>query len=146
MEVGTEDHPYTSKMTITLFSTVSDPALPTYGNKVIGVRYGTLLMFGNERTPTWTSLSQTVMPGDNVINLMEPVDWQPGEHIVIASTNFDAHEAEEMIIAEVDATMQIITLTEPLKYRHISERPTFGDSDFIEMRAEVGLLTRNVLF
>jgi len=57
MEVGTEDHPYTSKMTITLFSTVEDPALPTYGNKVIGVRYGTLLMFGNVRTPVWTSLS-----------------------------------------------------------------------------------------
>mmetsp|Transcript_13384 Transcript_13384/g.9450 ORF Transcript_13384/g.9450 Transcript_13384/m.9450 type:complete len:82 (-) Transcript_13384:5738-5983(-) len=57
MEVGTEAHPYTSKMTITMYSDVSSPALPTYGNKVIGVRYGTLYMFGNERTPVWTSLS-----------------------------------------------------------------------------------------
>ena len=76
---------------------------------------------------------------------MEPVDWKAGEHIVIASTNFDAHEAEERIIESIDDTNQIITLTEALTYRHISENPTFGD-DSIEMRAEVGLLTRNVLF
>lgn len=35
---------------------------------------------------------------------MDPVDWEAGEHIAIASTNFDAHEAEERIIASVDST------------------------------------------
>jgi len=56
-EAGTEDHPYTSKLTITMYGDEYSPSLPTYGNKSIGVRHGTLKMFGNKRTPTWTSLS-----------------------------------------------------------------------------------------
>jgi hypothetical protein len=38
MEVGTEAFPYTSKITITMHSTIDDPYLPIYGNKVIGCR------------------------------------------------------------------------------------------------------------
>ena len=36
LEVGTEEHPYTSKITITMHGTKEDPYLPTYGNKMIG--------------------------------------------------------------------------------------------------------------
>lgn len=54
MEVGTEEFPYTSKLTITMHGLESDPYIPIYGNKVIGVRFGTLDMHGIERTPTWT--------------------------------------------------------------------------------------------
>ena len=49
MEVGTEEHPYTSKVIITMHGTLADPYLPIYGNKVLGVRYGTLDMHGPER-------------------------------------------------------------------------------------------------
>ena len=38
MEVGTEEFPYTSKITITMHGTAADPYLPIYGNKCIGVR------------------------------------------------------------------------------------------------------------
>jgi hypothetical protein len=38
MEVGTEDFRYTSKITITMHGSAADPYLPTYGNKVIGLR------------------------------------------------------------------------------------------------------------
>jgi len=76
---------------------------------------------------------------------MEPVDWVAGEHIAIASTSFEAREAEERVIASVDDTRMIITLTEPLDYKHYSGVPEFGDES-IEMRAEVGLLTRNVKY
>lgn len=67
MEVGTEEFPYTSKITITMHSQLSDPYLPIYGNKVIGVRYGTLDMHGIERNKTWTLLEQTVEAGGTVI-------------------------------------------------------------------------------
>jgi len=63
MEVGTEEFPYTSKVTITMHSALSDPYLPIYGNKVIGVRFGTLDMHGPVRTPTWTMLETTSLPG-----------------------------------------------------------------------------------
>ena len=35
MEVGTEEFPYTSKITITMHGGLYDPYLPIYGNKVI---------------------------------------------------------------------------------------------------------------
>jgi len=69
MEVGTEEFPYTSKITITMHSLISDPYLPIYGNKVIGVRYGTLDMHGVVKNKTWTLLDQTVEAGGNVIHL-----------------------------------------------------------------------------
>jgi hypothetical protein len=69
MEVGTEQFPYTSKITITMHSSISDPYIPIYGNKVIGVRYGTLDMHGPVRTPTWTLLETTVLPGGTTITL-----------------------------------------------------------------------------
>jgi hypothetical protein len=56
MEVGTEQFPYTSKLTITMHGTREDPEIPTYGNKVLAVREGTLEMHGLKRTPTWTEL------------------------------------------------------------------------------------------
>ena len=67
MEVGTEEFPYTSKITITMHSQLSDPYLPIYGNKVIGVRYGTLDMHGIVRNKTWTLLETTVEAGGSVI-------------------------------------------------------------------------------
>jgi hypothetical protein len=69
MEVGTEEFPYTSKVTITMHSSVSDPYIPIYGNKVIAVRFGTLDMHGPVRTPTWTMLETTVEANSAVITL-----------------------------------------------------------------------------
>jgi hypothetical protein len=63
MEVGTDDFPYTSQITIAMHGDVSTPALPTYGNKVIAVRTGTLSMVGKFRKVTWTLLESTVNPG-----------------------------------------------------------------------------------
>ena len=46
MEIGTEEFPYTSKLTITMHGDEYTPALPIYGNKVIAVRNGILDMHG----------------------------------------------------------------------------------------------------
>ena len=42
LEVGTEEFPYTSKLTITMHGHLSDPYLPTYGNKCVGLKNGNL--------------------------------------------------------------------------------------------------------
>lgn len=65
LEVGTEDYPYTSRLTITMHSDKYSPEIPIYGNKVIGVRNGILDMHGLPRDPVWTELEETVMPGAN---------------------------------------------------------------------------------
>jgi len=54
MQVGTEEFPYTSKITITMHSTIDDPYIPVYGNKCIGLRFGTLDLHGVEKEPVWT--------------------------------------------------------------------------------------------
>jgi hypothetical protein len=147
MEVGTEEFPYTSKITITMHSSVDDPYIPIYGNKVIGLRYGTLDMHGVVRTPTWTKLEYTVEAGGTVITLQEEVDWQVGEQISIASTDFEGRNGEQRTIVHVDETKKILTLDLPLVHKHFAETQYFGDDgDFIDMRAEVGLLTRNVVY
>jgi len=71
MEVGTEEYPYTSKITFTMHGDLKDPYLPIYGNKVIGVRFGTLDMIGPTRVPSWTSLDLTANAGDTQITLMD---------------------------------------------------------------------------
>ena len=79
MEVGTEEHAYTSKLTITMHGNISSPYLPIFGNKCIGVKHSNLEMHGIQRTPTWTVLNETVEPGASVIKLSQQVDWVAGE-------------------------------------------------------------------
>lgn len=129
-----------------MHSSVDDPYIPIYGNKVIGVRYGTLDMHGPVRTPTWTKLETTVLPNATVITVQEPVDWVVGEQIAIASTEFDGREGEQRTIIAVSADKKTLTLDQPLTHKHFAETQWFSDVDFIDMRAEVGLLTRNVVY
>jgi len=59
MEVGTEEFPYDSKITITMHSSVHDPYLPIYGNKVLACRFCVLDMVGPHREPSWAKLEST---------------------------------------------------------------------------------------
>ena len=59
MEVGTEKEPYNSKLTITMHGEKTDPAVPIFGKKSIGVSYGTLDIHG-KRKLSWTDLDDTV--------------------------------------------------------------------------------------
>lgn len=75
-----------------------------------------------------------------------------GDQIVIASTEFDHKEAEVRTIVEVRNGGQDIVLDKALDHRHYGQIETYDNGksggDFrewdIDMRAEVGLLTRNV--
>jgi hypothetical protein len=147
-EVGTEEFPYTSKLIITMHGTKTTPEMPIYGNKVIGVMNGALEMHGIPRNPTWTELYTTVNPGDTSITLNTEVDWSVGEEIVIAPTSYDCFEAEKVTITSVDRTVSsrpVIGISKALLYKHYAGVEYYG-SDKLEMRAEVGLITRNVIF
>ena len=74
---------------------------------------------------------------------MVVVDWQVGEEIVIASTDYEMEHAETRFITAVSNDKKTLTLNQPLKYKHYSAVETYGSDDF-PMRCEVGLLTRNV--
>jgi hypothetical protein len=88
-----------------------------------------------------------VEAGGTIITLQEDVDWVAGEVIAIASTSYEGKEGEHRTILSIDSDMRTITLDQPLEFKHFAEKQFFGDDgEFIEMRAEVGLLTRNVVF
>jgi len=106
MEVGTETHRYTSKIVITMWSTKYDPKIPIFGNKVIGVNYGSLDMHGVKRSMTWTMLGATANIGATSITLLPMtggvvLDWKVGEEIVIAPTGYSGREAEQRTIASI---------------------------------------------
>ena len=145
LEIGTEDEPYLNQATITMHGHVRCTELPVYGCKSIGVREGSLDLHGEFVPMTWTYLAATVEANATEITLVNGVNWKPGSEIVIATTGDRASmgESEKKVIDSVSDDGTIITLTEPLKFKHISIAQTFGEHT-IETRAEVGLLTRNV--
>ena len=148
MEVGTEEHPYTSKLTITMHGNVSSPYLPIFGNKCIAVKESTIDMHGIKREPTWTVMNETSLPGATQIKLTGPVDWVVGEEIAIAATGFNGREAEKRTIKVIDKTnpdIPVVTLDAALDFKHFAMIQWYGN-DFIDMRAEVGLLTRNIKY
>lgn len=123
MEVGTEEHPYTSKLTITMHGNISSPYLPVFGNKCIAVRESILDMHGIARYPTWTVMNETSLPGATQIKLTGPVDWVAGEQIGIASTSYDPREAEKRTIKAIDKSnpdIPIVTLDSPLDFKHFA--------------------------
>jgi len=152
MEIGTEAEPYTSKMTLTLHGSKYEPYIPKYGNKCIGVRFSTLDIHGVPRTPTWTTLESTGEVGATTITLSEDVDWKIGEEIVIASTDLgiedneipgEGDNSEKRTITNIVG--RTITLDSALLYEHYanSSPEVYGECS-INLKAEVGLLTRNV--
>lgn len=125
MEVGTEDHRYTSKLTITMWSTKYGPQIPLFGNKVIGVNFGTLEMHGINRPITWTDLKSTAALGATSITLNDmkdgkSLDWKVGEEIVIAPTTYSGRDAEQRTIKSITAinSNPVITFDGPLLTKH----------------------------
>uniref|UniRef100_A0A8C8RDF3 hyaluronoglucosaminidase n=1 Tax=Pelusios castaneus TaxID=367368 RepID=A0A8C8RDF3_9SAUR len=77
-----------------------------------------------------------------ILDLLEDVgDWEPEDQIVVASTDYSMYQAEEFTL---------LPCPECSRYQvKVKENPQFlhmGDViDGIDMRAEVGVLTRNIL-
>src|SRR5690606_2301244 len=136
LEIGTEAKPHTRKATITLTDNVKGEEVMGMGDRGIMLMGGTLNLHGN-RTNTWTKLAKTAEAGSTSIEVLDASEWQAGDVIVLASTDFNPRQAEVRTIVSIDGNT--ITLDEPLEYMHFGEI-TFG----VDERGEVGLLTRNI--
>ena len=145
LQVGTEDEPFTHKAEIVLYGHVLSTELPIYGAKTLAVRHGTLDLHGIPLDVTWTKLDVTANPGDTMITLQEAVPWEVGGKIVIASTSYSQRENEEVKITAIDGSRTMLSIDPPLKYQHLSVKQTIA-GQYIDTSAEVGYLTRNVVF
>src|SRR5262245_17344393 len=142
LEIGTEAKPHTRKATITLTDNVKDEDMSGLGgndrsDRGMMLMGGTLNLHGN-RTNSWTKLSKTAEAGSNSIEVLNAAGWRAGDMIVLASTDFDPHQAERRTIAAIRGNT--ITLDNKLDYMH------FGKITFdVDERGAVGMAARNVV-
>jgi len=136
LEIGTEAKPHTRNATITLTNNVPGEDIDAMGDRGIMLMGGKLSLHGN-RKDSWTNLAKTAAAGSNTIEVLNAGDWKKGDVIVVASTDFDPHQAERRTIASVSG--KVITLDQKLEYMHYGQ-VTFG----VDERGEVGMLSRNI--
>ena len=149
LQIGTEQEPYTSKFELTLHGSPTSASIPMYGNKVIAVRFGVIDIHGVDPNPSWQELAKTANPGDNSItlNTKNEISWSVGDRIAIAPTAFDFKQTDECAIKSKSKDSEgrpVLGLDCVLKHQHYSGSKKYG-SDTLTMRAEVGLLSRNVV-
>lgn len=148
LTIGTEDSPFQHNFVLTLKGERTDPVLPIFGNKALAVMEGHLDIHGIAKTPTFTFLNKTCTAGSSQIKIVGPVNWEVGDEIVIASSNTNPWEAElRKIILITNANNAIVTITldKSLKFTHYGAIESYGVNDLFDMRAEVAVLTRNVV-
>ena len=119
--------------------------IPVYGAKMLACRECTLDLHGKPTLRSWTRLAATAPAGTTELRLLEPVDWDLGSQIVVASTSAEMEEAEVGTVAAVGVGGLSVTLDTPLAYTHQGQTVNIAGYD-VELRAEVGLLSRNVVF
>lgn len=117
------------------------------GAKVLAIREGILEMHGMPTVRTWTNLGATAANGSTAITLSQAVNWTVGDQIVIATTSdrLSQKESEVRRISNISSNGLILTLDRPLTYTHLGLTHTVNSVP-LEMRAEVGLLSHNVIF
>ena len=139
--VGTTNEPYRKYATITLTGSPDAPSVEGMGSRVLGVLNGTLDLHGEPRAG-WTRLAATAPAGATTLSLASAPEWRAGDKLVVASTDFDPTRAE--VVTVVSRSGSNVTIAEPLVYSHYGELQTI-EGRTLDERAEVGLLTRNIV-
>ncbi|MEO0525876.1 MAG: G8 domain-containing protein, partial [Bacteroidota bacterium] len=143
LQIGTADNPFQNKATVTLTGPKLDE--PIFGGRYLStIKGGSLQMHGASASKlSWGQLEGTVAPGATQITLdQDPVGWNVGDQIAIAPSGYEPYEAEELSIRAING--RTITFNPPLQYHHFGEIQEY-EGKILDERAEVGLLTRNIV-
>ncbi|XP_054677398.1 fibrocystin isoform X7 [Grus americana] len=144
LQVGSPEAPFRHKAHIYLYGSLHSPPLFPYGVKFLAVRNGTLSLHGWMPKVAFTDLKSSARANDTRLMLLEPVDWQPGDEIVVGRTGLgDAQQQEEMAVIESVNNTEL-HLKSPLRYSHnVEEGWVNGQS--LPLRAVVALISRRVV-
>jgi cell surface hyaluronidase len=158
IEMGTEQYRYTNNLTITLTGGVCTAPTActcattghemTDGNVISSINGGVLDIHG-ANTVSWTKLAADTASDPLRLTLSQAVDWPQYAEIVITSSSTDYNETETRTISSVSADRLTLTLNSPLTHAHNGTQKTYtrdpdGRSWTLDLRAEVGLLSRNI--
>jgi hypothetical protein len=152
---GTDENRFTQNFALTLKGDRSEEYQPANHAHSMGARGlvammgGTISLHAADRVE-WTRLGSSATAGATSIHIAEPVDWRAGDFIVIASSRSNWNEAEKRQIDHVSADGRTVHLTTSLEFPHSGKiksytRAVDGKVWTADLRAEVGLLTRNIL-
>lgn len=149
--MGSEECPLSNKVTVTLVGQPQPNVDPDgVGTKVIGVLEGGLLEIHGKPRSVWTVLGQTANINATQITLATDVDWEVGDTIILATTDFEKFDAtattsqnEKLIVTGRNG--RVVSFATPLKYTHYGKVWTASNGDSIDMRGEVGLHNRNIV-
>jgi hypothetical protein len=119
------------------------------GSGILGV-FGEFLALGQPVSHSWVFLAEMAAAGDTRIIVDATVDWPVGAEVVISATDFDPHEAEVRRISGVapipgGGSQTVLNLSSPLSFRHYAGPSVQYGTRQLRIRAEVGLLTRNII-
>ena len=147
LQIGTESQPFQHRAEINLYGDQLSTELPICmchlllfspysrffyldGAKVVAIREGTVDMHGTSRVRTWTRLQMTAIDSDIIIFTM--------------GDRFSQQECEQRRILNISSDGLTLTLNQPLKYKHLGLIQQLNTTS-IEIRAEMGLLSHNII-
>jgi len=142
--IGTEADPYEYKAVITFTGDTVDATGMGLGNKFLMVMGGGRLELHGARAhvPSWTQLRKTASPGHTILETVDAMDWRVGDKVVIAPSGTDPEQAEVRTIVSVLGNQ--IRVSPSVNFRHYGKIDTVNGYA-IDMRAEIGLLTRDIV-
>ncbi|HIA61576.1 MAG TPA: hypothetical protein EYM88_03545 [Gammaproteobacteria bacterium] len=152
LEVGTTGSRYTGDFTLTLKGEQAENfvhgAHDMGWRALLALNGGTLNLHGEDRVE-WTHLDADVNVGSGSITVADAVNWEAGDEIIIVSSTNDWNEVEKRTVSSVTGGGTVVNLTSNLSYWHNGTaqqytRPSDNKTWTADMRAEVGLLTRNI--
>ena len=143
LAAGTAERAFRERLTITLCAREGVQPHAELGTKFLAaLDGGTIDLHGKQRS-SWVPLGSTVAPGHNLVRLAQPVDWQPGERIAIASGQ-DHSLVEERTILDVGGDCLTLTLDRAVAHRHHGQHAPMHHA-LPGSIAKVVLLERNVV-
>ncbi|XP_030304276.1 fibrocystin [Calypte anna] len=144
LRVGSPESPFHHRAHIYLYGSLHSPSLFPYGVKFLAVRNGTLSIHGWMPKVAFTHLNSSAHAHDRLLVLQEPVDWQPGDEIVVGRSGFgDAEQQEEVAVIESVNNTELY-LRSPLRYSH-SVGEGWVDGQPLPLSAVVALISRRVV-
>nr|XP_020849568.1 fibrocystin isoform X3 [Phascolarctos cinereus] len=144
LRIGSQDKPYHGKALIHLHGSSPSTIFFPYGAKFLAVRNGTLSLHGLMPEVSFTYLRTAAQANDTMLALEDPVDWHPGEEVVISGVTLEGSQGQEEV-AIIDSVFGAeLYLKSPLRYSHgFLEHNIAGHH--LALRATVALLSRNIV-
>ncbi|EFC40979.1 predicted protein [Naegleria gruberi] len=149
LQIGNETSPHQHNATITLHGERNlNRTLIGFGVKnIIVTSGGALSLHGKKHEVSWTLLGKSAQVGDTSVHLKQPTEWQVGDEIVLASTDYYHNQAERRTIS-VRFNSTCFGFVKPLVYGHYANTEYYqkanGTVVTFDERGEVGLLSHNI--